>query len=249
MASKKVAIVKCVGDRRVAKEKYEYLGYESCEAAVMHFNGPKECYFGCIGLGDCVEACPFDAMYMSEFALPVVIEDKCIGCGECVKACPKGIMELIDRDQKVYVKCSSHEPAKVTNQVCNNGKKGDEKLGGCIACGLCEKNCPHDAIHVIDNLAVIDYEKCTSCGICVQKCPTNVIIDMLPSRPKAYIGPNCVGCGLCKKVCPTNAISGELKEKHVVDPDKCIGCGECIEACPPKIKAISFIGSYDEIDK
>jgi electron transport complex protein RnfB len=48
----------------------------------------------------------------------------------------------------------------------------------CTACRICEKNCPHDAIPVIDNLSVIDYAKCTNCGICVQKCPQASIISV-----------------------------------------------------------------------
>ena len=33
----------------------------------------------------------------------------------------------------------------------------------CIACGMCERTCKFDAIHVIDNVAVIDYSKCKNC--------------------------------------------------------------------------------------
>ena len=52
----------------------------------------------------------------------------------------------------------------------------DQEL--CIGCKLCEKNCPSDAIHVVDNVAVIDYSKCTSCGTCVSKCPRKVILNI-----------------------------------------------------------------------
>ena len=45
----------------------------------------------------------------------------------------------------------------------------------CIACGLCQRNCPEDAIHVVDNVARIDYDKCTGCGTCVAKCPKKII--------------------------------------------------------------------------
>ena len=41
----------------------------------------------------------------------------------------------------------------------------------------------------------------------------------------------CKGCTLCKRNCPVEAISGEVKEKHVIDNDKCIKCGKCIESC------------------
>ena len=47
---------------------------------------------------------------------------------------------------------------------------------------------------------------------------------------------DCKGCTLCKKNCPVDAISGEVKEKHVIDHDKCIKCGKCIDSC--KFEAI-----------
>jgi Pyruvate/2-oxoacid:ferredoxin oxidoreductase delta subunit len=47
---------------------------------------------------------------------------------------------------------------------------------GCIACHLCEKNCPSDAVHVVDNIAYIDQTKCTGCGICAEKCPKKIIL-------------------------------------------------------------------------
>ena len=55
----------------------------------------------------------------------------------------------------------------------------DNCQAGCIGCGMCERNCPNDAVKVIDNVAKIDYNKCTECGLCAQKCPTKVIKEFI----------------------------------------------------------------------
>ena len=55
---------------------------------------------------------------------------------------------------------------------------------GCIGCKICEKTCKFDAIHVIDNIAVIDYDKCKNCGMCANKCPKKVITGYKVEAPK-----------------------------------------------------------------
>jgi len=40
----------------------------------------------------------------------------------------------------------------------------------CTACGICESNCPADAIEVVD-YAVIDSSKCIGCAACISHCP------------------------------------------------------------------------------
>jgi ferredoxin len=105
---------------------------------------------------------------MSGQMLPVVDEHKCKACNKCVKACPKKLFTLVPITAKVHVACRSHDTGRDTKSVC---------AVGCIACRLCEKACKFDAIHVLDNLAAIDYHKCTSCGECVRVCPTKTIME------------------------------------------------------------------------
>ena len=237
---KNIAFVKCSGDKEKATVSYKYEGIRTCEAANLYNAGPKMCFYNCIGYGDCVTSCNFDAIEISEKGLPVVNDDTCTGCGACEEVCPKSIIEMLPRDSKVYVGCVSHDIGRDVKKSCTIG---------CIGCKLCEKFCPHDAVHVVDNIAVVDQEKCVSCGICVIKCPTKVIHDKIKHRPHMTITPNCIGCTKCVKVCPTNCITGELKGQHRIDAEACIGCAECVYVCPinknkPNTPAIIPIGSF-----
>ena len=60
-----------------------------------------------------------------------------------------------------------------------------------------------------------------------KRCPAHVCPTLLTYT----INDNCTGCVVCAKACPSDAISGEKKQKHVVDQDKCIKCGKCYTVC------------------
>ena len=173
MVTRKVAVVHCQG--RKVPDKFLYDGPKTCAASVLLLGGHKECPDGCLGLGDCVRACPFDAIHMVE-GIPVVDEEKCTGCGKCVAACPRNIIDLQPVDKHVHVLCRSHEKGAKVRKYCEVG---------CTACKKCERTCPYDAIHVRDFLAVIDYEKCTSCGKCAAECPMKTILDFRSLRKAA----------------------------------------------------------------
>ncbi len=163
---KKVAFVKCAGTCQVTKLHSNYVGIESCEAvAGMPGKGIKSCQFGCLGYGSCVKVCQFDAIHIVD-GVAKVDRSKCVSCGKCVAACPQRIIELVPDRCPVAVQCSSVERGPVVKQQCDVG---------CIGCMLCVKNCEHDAIHVANNLAKIDYEKCVGCGKCAEKCPVKII--------------------------------------------------------------------------
>ncbi|NLY50698.1 MAG: RnfABCDGE type electron transport complex subunit B [Firmicutes bacterium] len=165
---RKIAHLLCNGGYGVAVQRAKYEGLQDCRSATAFASGGKACTFGCVGLGNCVRACPFGALSLAENGLPVVDAEKCTGCGICVEACPKGLMTLIPERSKVYVACSSKAPGREVRQTCQVG---------CIACRICEKTCEFDAIHVVDNIASIDYDKCTNCGRCAEKCPQKIIIN------------------------------------------------------------------------
>ena len=45
----------------------------------------------------------------------------------------------------------------------------------CVGCGVCRKNCAHDAITIADKKASINYEKCVGCGRCLGMCPMDAV--------------------------------------------------------------------------
>ena len=165
-ADKKIAFVHCNGNCDNANLAYEYFGEKSCRVVSMLPNrGEKKCRFACIGFGECVEACKFDAIHIVNGVAKVDAE-KCVACSACIKACPMNLIELVPYGKKHLVVCSSKDKGKTVMDACKVS---------CIACGMCEKNCESDAIHVIDNLAKMDFIKCTDCGICSEKCPRKTI--------------------------------------------------------------------------
>jgi NADPH-dependent glutamate synthase beta subunit-like oxidoreductase/Na+-translocating ferredoxin:NAD+ oxidoreductase RNF subunit RnfB len=74
--------------------RFDYDGIADCRAAALVGGGGKRCSMGCIGLGTCVRACPFGALYQDERGMPQVIADRCTGCGTCERSCPKGILRV-----------------------------------------------------------------------------------------------------------------------------------------------------------
>lgn len=165
-----VAVVRCNGTCANRPVVNEYDGRQSCKVKTALYSGDTGCPYGCLGCGDCVEACQFGAISMDpETGLPVVDEEKCTACGACVKACPKHIIELRNKGPKgrrVFVSCVNKDKGGVARKACS---------AACIGCGKCAKVCPFGAITVENNLAYIDFTKCKLCKKCVAECPTGAI--------------------------------------------------------------------------
>jgi len=167
-----VAVIRCQGNCEVRKKTSEYQGPKTCAISAMIYSGETDCQYGCLGDGDCVDACKFDAMYMDEEnGLPIIISDKCTSCGACVDACPRDIIEMRPknkRDLKIFVGCLNEDKAGIAKKACDVA---------CIGCSKCEDICPKDAIIMVNNLAYIDPVLCTLCRKCVPVCPTHSIIE------------------------------------------------------------------------
>ena len=166
---KKVAFVMCNGTTENAAKLYEYEDINSCKAAKQLFGGSKQCPYGCIGLGDCVQACEFDAIHIID-GVAVVGRDYCTSCGACAKACPQKLIKIIPESAKVQVRCHNEQKGADARKACT---------AACIGCGQCARVCPKGAITIENNLSVINPEKCIKCGMCAAKCPTGAIQDVL----------------------------------------------------------------------
>lgn len=208
---RQVAKILCKGNCQSAKNKYEYEGIQDCKSASMLNSGPKDCRFGCLGLGTCKEYCKFDAISIID-GLAIIDEEKCVMCGKCIEVCPKSIIGRKPASKKVVVECSSKDFGKTVKEKCS---------AGCIGCGLCQKSCLFGAIEFENKIAKINYKKCVECMECVRKCPTKVIKGDISKKQKVAINKElCVGCTICKKQCKFDAIQGELKENHIVDESR-----------------------------
>ena len=162
-----VAVVRCNGSCANRPRINQYDGAKSCAIAASLYGGETGCSYGCLGCGDCVAACQFDA---------------------CVKACPKAIIEIRPQGKKsrrVYISCVNKDKGAVARKACTVS---------CIGCGKCVKTCPFEAITLENNLAYIDPNKCKSCRKCVEVCPQNTIIELNfpPRKPKAEEAPKTV---------------------------------------------------------
>ena len=167
------AFVHCNGDCNTCVSKQNYQGIESCAASKMLFGGEGACTFGCLGCGDCMNACEYNAIYLKD-GIAHIYEKNCVACGMCVKTCPNGIISLIPASKRAAVMtCSNHEKGAVVRKECTNG---------CIGCMKCQNKCPFDAIHVENNLATVDYDKCKGCGLCVKECPIGCLQLKVPEK-------------------------------------------------------------------
>lgn len=169
----KVAVVRCNGTPEFRPRVTEYDGAPTCAIAHSLYSGEGGCPFGCLGCGDCVVVCNFDAIHMDPLTdLPVVVDDKCTACGACVDACPRNIIELRKKnkkDRKIFVSCINEEKGAVAKKNCSVA---------CIGCSKCFKVCKYDAITMENNKAFIDSEKCVLCRKCVPECPTSAILEL-----------------------------------------------------------------------
>ncbi len=161
---KESAFVSCKGGKN-ANVKFNYAGIEDCFVVSNTLGGNLNCNYGCLGFGNCVRACPFDAIKIVD-GVAIINPEKCTACKKCITTCPKNLIKLKNYDKIIDIPCSSHDKGVVSKANC---------AVSCIGCKLCQKECPENAIDMVDNLAIIDYDKCINCKKCILKCPRKII--------------------------------------------------------------------------
>ena len=165
-----VSFRRCQKAEGGVQARYEYQGMPSCSAVALLSGGSDNCAYSCIGYGDCVQVCNFDAMYI-ENDLVKINKNKCVACGACIKVCPRGILELIPQRARVMINCSTRDKLKSVTEVCSVG---------CINCGKCVKACPAQAVTQEQDHIMIDHSACLAYGpncmeACVKACARHIL--------------------------------------------------------------------------
>lgn len=168
-AAPKRPVIHCGASSDQRLGKGDYLGERTC-AAATNMAGVQGCKYGCLGFGDCVRACKYDAISIQN-GLAFINYERCVGCGACVRACPRNIISMVPfkSEQMYVVTCSNKEIGSAVKDVCQSG---------CIGCTACTKK--SGLCSMEGGLAIIDYEqydsdKLEEMAAAAEKCPTGRI--------------------------------------------------------------------------
>lgn len=170
-------VIHCAAKQEDRLRRGHYVGVPTCTAASV-VGGVQGCTYGCLGFGDCVAACDFDAMELVD-GLPRVNYENCTGCGACVRACPREIIQQIPFkvEEMLIVACANHDSGKAVREVCRVG---------CVGCGACARLEP-ELVSIEGSLAQIDYAKYSgkeNVEKLVEKCPMQSLIVFGKPSPK-----------------------------------------------------------------
>jgi len=172
----KKALAHCSGN---SEALCSYSGAQTCKAAVQLLSGYKRCPYACLGLGDCVEVCPQQAISIDPDKNVAIVDwEKCNGCGLCVTECTQNLIELVPAGTKIGFLCN-YKPLRDI--------PGREKCDfGCTHCRKCLKACEDEAIEWNKERAVpeIIQEKCTLCYKCIEACEQNTLADLTKAKEK-----------------------------------------------------------------
>ncbi len=164
----RVARLRCGGADGLVGRLAAYRGRESCRAAAVIDGGGRACPWGCLGLGDCEEACDFDAIAMGADGLPHVSVEACVACDDCVDVCPLDLFVLEPLAHRLFVQCASPLEGKDARARC---------AVACDACARCALDAPGDSVRMEGGLPVIAWDGPDEPGVeATFRCPTGAIV-------------------------------------------------------------------------
>ena len=133
---------------------------------------------------------------------------------------------------------------------------------GCLALDDCVEACNFDAIHIIDGLATVDYEKCVGCGACERACPRH-IISMIPFKAERVLvvacsskdppkvvrsvcTVGCIGCGACARLSDLFSMSDGLAAIDYDRYDPQADLAPVVAKCPREM--LIYVGKPSDAD-
>ena len=167
------AVLHCSANADQRLQRVEYQGQQTCVAANL-VGGVQGCTYGCLGLGDCMRACKYDAVQIIN-GLCTINYDKCIGCKACAGACPRNIITMVPfkTERMPVIACSNHDTAGDVKAVC---------MVGCLGCTACSRIDP-DLISMDGALPTIDYDNYDPQDPALQK-----VLEKCPRKRFIFVG-------------------------------------------------------------
>jgi len=170
------AVIHCAAGNEQRLGQNTYHGEPTCQAANL-VGGIQGCTYGCLGIGDCMRSCRYDAIEIVD-GLATIDYDKCIGCKACEKACPRHIISMVPfkQERMFVVACSNLDRGPEVKQVCTVG---------CIGCTACSRQAEH--VEMKDNLPVVNYDAYKTeeeFGAALAKCPRAVLLSVGQPKPE-----------------------------------------------------------------
>jgi Na+-translocating ferredoxin:NAD+ oxidoreductase RNF subunit RnfB len=119
---------------------------------------------------------------------------------------------------------------------------------GCLGYGDCTRACKFDALHVVDGLSTVNYEKCTGCGACAKACP-RFLIEMVPfnhenmmtvackskengKNTRTFCKVGCIGCGICTKQSDLFTVTDNLARMNYAKYEPSEATRTAMDKCP-----------------
>lgn len=148
---------------------------------------------------------------IAKFYIDFMVDES---CGKCTP-CREGTKQLHHLLEKITSKDGSIEDINKLTKLARRVKEGS-------LCGL-GITAPNPILSTLEHfydeyLEHVNDKRCKSSS-CKGLINEYVITDL------------CTGCTLCARRCPVQCISGDKKQKHIIDSSICIRCGECFASC------------------